>query len=661
MNRPFTTGIFCLLICLMACQVENKPAPVLSADYPIVPVPFNQVQLLDGFWKDRVETAVSVTIPFAFAKSEETGRIHNFAVAGGLAEGAFQGIHYNDSDVFKIMEGAAYALTLAPDPQLASYLDSLVNLVAAAQEADGYLYTIRTIGGVDSKFLEDERWTWTHEQSHELYNVGHMYEAAVAHYRATGKRTFLEVAIKNADLLVNTFGPDKLETYPGHQEIEIGLCKLYRATGKREYLDLARFFLDMRGRKHIDPSSDDIRENGKYYQNHLPVTDQSEAVGHAVRAMYMYSGMADVASLAGEKAYLAAIDRIWENVTHKKLALTGGIGASRGGEAFGGDYFLPTLEAYNETCAAVGNVFFNHRMFLLHGKSDYIDVLERTLYNGLLSGMSLEGDRFFYANPLASDGTFLFNGHGDSRSATRNPWFRTSCCPSNMARLLPSLGGYIYAQKRDTLFVNLFIASEAQVELEGGPLRIRQLTDYPLSGKMRLEIDPVASGAFALCLRVPGWVSGRAVPGDLYVYQPAGGTVPAIQVNGQSQAVAINEATGYVTLQRRWNPGDIVEWDLPMSPKKVYAAPEVAGVSGQVALERGPLVYCAEGADNGGTVLNRQMASTSDIREKMLPNKLGGILQLETTGPGGDTLVWIPYYAWSHRGPNEMTVWMDEK
>ncbi len=432
-----------LAVCALSVTVCWGAA---TPDYPYQPVPLNQVVIREGFWLPRFETNRLVTVWADFRKSEETGRISNFARAGKLEEGPFRGIPFDDSDVFKIVEGAAYTLATHPDPKLDTYLDGLIAKMAAAQEPDGYLYTARTLGFTNG-MTGPTRWS-NLAHGHELYNVGHMYEAAVAHFAVTGKRALLDVARKNADLIDKTFGPapDQLKGVPGHQEIEIGLCKLYRATGETRYLDLAKFFIDMRGRS-------DLRGKvfGPYCQDHIPVVQQTEAVGHAVRAGYLYTGMADVAALTGDRALIAAIDALWENVVSKKMHLTGGIGARRSGEAFGDNYELPNETAYLETCAAIANALWNQRMFLLHGDAKYIDVLERIIYNGFLSGISLSGDQFFYPNPLACDGRFRFN-HGD---LVRSPWFGCSCCPVNVVRFIPQIASFTYAQRDETVYVNL--------------------------------------------------------------------------------------------------------------------------------------------------------------------------------------------------------------
>ncbi|MBM4081180.1 MAG: glycoside hydrolase family 127 protein, partial [Planctomycetes bacterium] len=419
---------------LAATALLVSAAWAAGRDYPIQPVPFTAVRVRDEFWQPRMETNRAVTVWYDLKKCEETGRIDNFAKAAGLMKGEFRGIPFDDSDVYKVIEGAAYSLALQPDPKLDKYLDEIIAKIAAAQEPDGYLYTARRLFPAEKMPAMSGRERWSNlASSHELYNVGHLYEAAVAHFLATGKRSLLDVALRNADFICQTFGPgaDQRKDPPGHQEIEMGLVKLYRVTAERKYLDQAKFFLDQRGR----PEGHKLRGAGQ--QDHKPVVEQDEAVGHSVRACYMYSGMADVAALTGDAAYLRAIDRLWENVVGKKLYLTGGVGARPKGEAFGDAHELPNSTAYTETCAAIANALWNHRMFLLHGHAQYLDVLERIIYNGFLAGVALSGDQFFYPNPLEADGKRRFN-HG---GATRQPWFGCACCPVNVVRFIPSLAG----------------------------------------------------------------------------------------------------------------------------------------------------------------------------------------------------------------------------
>ncbi|MBX3012727.1 MAG: glycoside hydrolase family 127 protein [Caldilineaceae bacterium] len=630
--------------------------------YQFTPIPFTEVTVQDAFWSPRIEINRTVTIGYDFQKSEETGRLTNFDKAAGRLPGDHEGIFFNDSDVFKIIEGAAYSLSLHPDPALDHYLDELIARIAAAQEADGYLYTARTIAernGTPDKLQADRegltRWS-NLRVNHELYNVGHLYEAAVAHYLATGKRTLLDVALKNADLLDRVFGPDKRRDVPGHQEIEIGLVKLYHATSDERYLRLAHFFLDERG--HYNQGRQPYGNYGDpaYTQDHRPVTEQDEALGHAVRAVYMYSGMADVAALTGTQAYIDAIDRIWENVVSKKLYLTGGIGARPHGEAFGANYELPNATAYNETCAAIANVFWNQRMFQLHGEAKYIDVLERSLYNGFLAGIAFSGDRFFYVNPLAFDGELRFNRED---SLVRMPWFGCSCCPTNVVRLFPSLGGYLYAQHAERLYVNLFISSQTTIAIQGIPVQITQSTNYPWAETIQITLEPQAPTTFTLCVRIPGWAQGTPVPSDLYHYVTAGDEAKpaALQLTVNGAPVALTLEQGYAILHRTWSPGDVVRLTLPMPVRRVVCHPAVAENVGKVALERGPLVYCAEAIDNQGQVLKSALADQAALTTAFHPALLNGVTVIEAQQPTG-RLTFIPYYAWAHRGVGEMAVWV---
>jgi len=634
-----------------------------AADYPVKPVPFTDVHVDDVFWLPRMETNRSVTIPFALKKNEDTGRVNNFKKAAGLMEGKYEGRRFNDTDVYKVMEGAAYSLSLDPDPDLEKYLDSLIEIIVAAQEEDGYLYAARTVDPENpAPGAGPGRWTRL-RGSHELYNAGHMYEAAVAHYLATGKRSFLDVAVKNADLLVKEFGPNKRRDFPGHQEVEIGLAKLFRMTGNKEYLKLAKFFLDERGHAHdggLYPESSPfaIYNQKKYMQDHKPVLEQNEAVGHAVRASYMYAGMADVAALTGNVEYVRAIDRIWENVVSKKMYLTGGIGARHTSEAFGDNYELPNFTAYTETCAAVGNVMWNHRLFLLHGDARYIDVMERVLYNGLISGVSLSGDRFFYQNPLESKGKY-----------ERSPWFEVACCPGNITRFIPSFPGYVYAQRNGILYVNLFVGDTAKIMVENNSVEIKQETHYPWEGVVKITIDPERSAEFTLNIRIPGWAQNLPVPSDLYRYMRKRNEDVKLTVNGNPFTLDIER--GYARIRRRWRRGDVVELDFPMPVRRVICNENVKDNRGKVALERGPLVYCAEWVDNGGGVLDLLLPDSIELESKYQEDMLGGIViikgkvfELKKSDDGKFTgridreLIAIPYYAWAHRGEGEMAIWL---
>ncbi|MCC6458097.1 MAG: glycoside hydrolase family 127 protein [Caldilineaceae bacterium] len=624
--------------------------------YQYNPVPFTSVTIDYSFWSPRITTNRLVTIPYDFQKCEETGRITNFAKAAGWMEGDHEGIFFNDSDVFKIIEGAAYSLNLYPDPELDRYLDDLIAQIAAAQEPDGYLYTARTIAernGTPERLQADRegltRWANT-RISHELYNVGHLYEAAVAHYHSTGKRTLLDVAIKNADLIDSVFGPGKRTDVPGHQEIEMGLVKLYQVTNDPRYLNLAKFFLDERGHAH---GRDLYVAHGDpgYMQDHLPVVDQQEAVGHAVRAGYMYSGMADVATLTDTAAYIQAIDTIWQNVVGRKLYITGGLGARHQGEAFGDDYELPNLTAYAETCAAIANAMWNQRMFLLHGDSRYIDVLERTIYNGFLSGIALSGNLFLYVNPLAFDGKFDFNRH----SLERQPWFDCSCCPSNVVRFLPSLPGYAYAHDGTNIYVNLYIGSSATIDLPTGPVRIEQTTNYPWDGEIALTVEPSSPQRFALYLRIPGWARNEPVPSDLYHYLDSGSPPPQLTINGAPAAIDLER--GYARIERTWQPGDKVHLSLPMPVRRVSSHSNLKDNAGRVAIERGPVVYCAEEIDNAGDMDSYHLPDHAELRPTFEPELLGGCVTLSAE-LGNERLTLIPYHLWAHRGLGQMAVWL---
>ncbi len=649
------------LIMLLTSFSVNSFAQ-LAKDYAFKPVPFTNVHINDHFWYPRIETNKKVTIPYAFQKCEATGRIENFAIAGGSKVGKFQSrFPFDDSDVYKIIEGASYSLISQPDKKLDGYLDSLISLIAAAQEDDGYIMTWRTI---DPK-APPTTWSGTEERwsdldnGHELYNLGHMYEAAVAHYLATNKKSFLDIAIKSANLVYEVFGPGKKEGYPGHQEIEIGLVKLYRLTNEPKYLELAKLFLDRRGHRTFKEKGT-LWETGKYWQNHLPVIEQTEAVGHAVRANYMYTAIADVAALTGNTAYLNAIRQIWENMVNKKLYLTGGVGSAGNGEAYGENYELPNRDAYCETCAAIANVFWNHRLFLLTGEAQYIDVLERSLYNGLISGVSLHGDRFFYTNVL------------ESKGEERSEWFSCSCCPSNVSRFIPSVSGYIYALQGNNLFVNLYIGSEGNLKIDGKSIKIIQATQYPWSGDVKLILQPSKKQMINVYLRLPGWAQNHPVPGDLYQYLNSSDQKPIVKINGK--LTELNIQNSYIKISREWKKNDTIELSLPMQIHRVIANEQVIDDRGKIALEYGPIVYCAEWPDNQGKVSNLILPDAVALKTAFRPDLLNGVMTLTGTVPAfhpnetgtaistkAQSFCAIPYYAWAHRGKGEMSVWLPRK
>ncbi|MBR2940117.1 MAG: glycoside hydrolase family 127 protein [Kiritimatiellae bacterium] len=657
----------------IAAAVAVMAAGVAAAgqDYPITPAVMTNVTVTGGFWLPRFETNRLVTVKVDFEKCE-LARIPNFRHAAAREWGNFKGIPFDDSDVYKVIEGAAYTLATHPDAELEKYVDDLNAVIAKAQEPDGYLYTARTLGfrnGATGPLR------WSHiAHSHELYNVGHLYEAAVAYWETTGKRTLLDAAIRSADLVDRTFGlgATQLKDPPGHQEIELALCKLYRATGEKRYLDLAKHFLEARGRAgdwgnyQVFAQSGDLVDGneltakGSYWQNHLPVVAQREAVGHAVRATYQYCAMADVAALEGNAAYIKAIDALWENVVQKKLALNGSVGARHAGEAFGANYELPNESAYNETCAGIGNALWNQRMFLLHGDAKYIDVLERALYNGIISGVSLGGDEFFYPNPLASKGGYA-----------RSKWFGCSCCPVNVVRFIPQIVQFAYATRDDAAYVNLFVESDATLKLKGGEVKLSQKTDYPWEGAIKIEVSPdsnLSNRNFKLLVRVPGWCVGRPVPSDLYT-QIVPGSLEDFKVKVNGQMVKVAPVKGYCVIDREWKKGDIVEVAMNMPARRIKAHDKVAADRGRLAVERGPVVYCAEGVDNEGRVLDKVLApdakftrTTCNILGNVYPAFTAPAVSVRRGLKGGlrkepCTLTLVPYFAWCHRGAGEMQTW----
>lgn len=633
-----------------------------GAGYPIQVPELKQVDVKDTFWLPRLRTNCQVTVWHDFRQCEQTGRIANFAVAAGLQQGGFQGIFFNDSDVFKAIEGASWCLVKHPDQKLAAYLKELVALIAAAQEEDGYLYTARTINDPNYNYPGREG-RWSHLASgHELYNVGHLYEAAVAYWQATGDTTLLDVARKNADLVCRVFGsgPDQRVDVPGHQEIEIGLVKLYLATGDEKYLRQAEFFLEMRGRQDRRP-----RTYGPYCQDHLPVAQQEEAVGHAVRAGYMYAAMTDLAALRKRQDYRQSLHKIWHDVVTRKMYLTGGVGARAQGEAFGKPYELPNESAYNETCAAIAQMLWQQRLFLLEGDARFVDVLERILYNGFLAGVGMSGDRFFYPNPLACNGRTPFN-HG---TLGRSPWFSCACCPVNVVRILPQIPQWIYAQRDRNVYVNLYVQSAARLDVEGTGVTIRQETRYPWEGRVRITVEPQGPVKMTLRLRIPCWVHDTPLPGTLYRFVAPPKETWKVAVNGRTIQSA-ELVDGYAILDRQWNPGDTVTVALPVETRLVTADPRVQADRGRVALVRGPLVYCVEAVDNGGSVYDLLLPGDAELGETWEPDLLGGVVcvtargfRLQRTRDGlveqrPVAIKAIPYYAWAHREVGEMLVWI---
>jgi len=656
MSTPLPRGTVALAALLVA-----RPLPAPAADYPIQPVPFTAVRLTGGFWQARQETNRTVTVPFALRQCEESNRLANFDLAAetlrrrAAGETGFQNkpltiYPFDDSDAYKAIEGAAYVLSMTPDAALEKHLDGWIARIGAAQEPDGYLYTFRTMhpDTPAHEWVGPQRWEKDPVLSHELYDAGHLYEAGVAYFQATGKRTLLDICLKNAELLWHDFGDGRRRLAPGHEIVEMGLVKLHRVTGDPRWLALAKTFLDARG-----PGGPD------YNQQHKLVVDQDQAIGHAVRANYLYSGMADVAALTGDERYAAAIGRIWSNMAEKKLYLTGGVGAKADGEAYGADFELPE-DGYNETCAAVALMMWNHRMFLLSGDAKYMDVLERTAFNGLISGVSESGDRFFYTNPLIYDGQAKIN----AGLAGRAPWFGCACCPPNLMRTVAALTGYFYAVRAHDLYVNFYAQSEGEAKVGGTTVKLSQQTEYPWRGDVRLTVTPARPARFRVKLRIPGWVQGRPVPTDLYAYDtPA---APAWTVRVAGETLRAQPEQGYVSVTREWHPGDVVELSFPMTVEAVHASARVAAARGRVAFERGPVVFCVEQLDSKAALADLSVVpATARISAVFRPDLLGGVqtLTIEAhtgglgNGPSLDVQA-IPYFAWNNRGLGPMTVWL---
>ena len=637
--------------------------PVAAGDYPVNPVPLSQVHLNDVFWKPRIDTNARVTVPVCFKKCEET-RIPNFRRAAKLQDGRFQGDPFDDSDLYKVAEGAAYSLATDPDPALRKSLDDLVELFGKVQQPDGYLYTARIIHGDKAPGRAGPvRWLnemggVTGDDSHELYCAGHLIEAAVAHFQTTHSRAFLDIAIRLADLIDKTWGPgpEQLRISPGHQEIELALVKLGRATGEQKYITLAKFLLDCRGH-YRRPANVKSGFVDAYYSNEVPLVELTHAVGHAVRTGYMLSGMTDVAALLGDAGYTKAVDAVWADTVGSKLYLHGGIGSGVGmAEGFGNAYEMPN-NGYNETCAAIANCLWNQRMFLLHADAKYIDVLERTLYNGFLSGVSLSGDHFFYPNPLVSTGGYA-----------RKEWFGCACCPVNVSRFLPSVPGLQYAAHADQLYVNLFAGGSAEVTLAATPVKLTMDTRYPWEGAVKLTLAPDKPADFTVRVRIPGWARNQPVPTDLYHFVDKLPAEVSLTVNGQPQALDVQQ--GYVALTRRWQQGDVIALNLAMPVRRVVAHERVADDAGRVALQRGPLVYCFEGVDHAGKVFSLSVPDDVALGAQFHPELLGGVTVINGAGQAAvrradgtvageaAALTAIPYYAWCNRGAGQMQVWM---
>ena len=679
--KTILTSIVLAAAAIMPATAQKTKT--LSNGYPFSQVPFTSVKIAhDSFWGNRLQAARKVTIPLAFSKCETEHRYKNFEMAAytlqhpghkGLETkewnvSKFMGFSFDDTDVYKTIEGASYILQTYPDKKLKAYIDSVLDVVAAAQEPDGYLYTARTINPKHPHgWSGDKRWVKDEELSHELYNLGHMVDAACAHYQATGSTKFLDIAKRYADCVVREVGPKdgQAKVVPGHQIAEMALARLYTITGEKKYLDEAKYLLDYRGKTKI---------RNPYSQSHEPILKQSEAVGHAVRAGYMYAGIADVAALTQDSDYIKTIDRIWDNIVSKKYYITGGVGARHAGEAFGSNYELPNMTAYNETCAAISMVYLFERMFLLHGDSKYIDCLERTLYNGVISGMSMDGGRFFYPNPLSSDGKYAFNADNNT---TRQPWFGCACCPSNLCRFIPSVPGYLYGVKDNNIFVNLFAANVSTIKVNGKDVILEETTEYPWNGDIKITVKKSNAKNANLLIRIPGWARNQVVPSDLYQFADKETPSYSVTVNGKTVEADLSANKGYLPV-KNIRKGDVVRIHFDMPVRTVIANQKVADDKSKVAVERGPLVYCAEAADNNGepvlravmgkkptfsvvdnySIQNTETKNAPAFTVKAIKTE-GQILNDSADGISlkNCTLTLIPYYAWNHRGANQMNVW----
>ena len=625
-------------------------AGAAEQEWTVERVPYDRVEVREGFWKQRLETNREHSIPHVLQLCEETGRIRNFARAAGLDDSEREGAVYNDSDVYKLMEGMAYALEGHTGNVMRSRLEQVTSLVDRAQQPDGYLNTYYTLRA------PDERWT-NLAADHELYCAGHLAEAAIAHYERTGKEHFLDIARKFTQLIDKRFGPDARHGVPGHEEIELALVRLWKVTGEERYLDLARFFVRQRG-------NDDERELfGEYAQDHKPLVQQKEAVGHCVRALYLYAAATELAAV-GDRDYREAMQRLWKNVVHRKMYVTGGVGVHGYGEGFSEAYHLPNQQAYSETCASIGMAFWNDRMFRLLGAARYADVFERVLYNGLLAGVSLEGETFFYTNPLASNG-----------GKERQPWFGTACCPTNVVRFMPRIGGYAYVtgENGSRLTVVHYMDSATTCELGDEEVHLSQETRYPWDGDVKLTVSPSGPAEFTLRLRIPDWARGELSSTNLYSYVDPGMPPVTLRINGQEQDVE-GLQDGFLELHRTWEEGDTVELHLPMPVKKVKAHPEVEADRGRVAIMRGPVVYCLEETDHSGDVKRIAVPEDADMTPSHRPELLGGVTVLQGSGRqahltenANGELEWsdrkvqvtaVPYFAWANREPGAMRVWL---
>jgi DUF1680 family protein len=644
-------------VCLFITAVLPAQAQLLIQRFE--PVRFSQVNITDQFWKPKMDKVATATLNACIVQTEDkTGRIRNFEKVARKLNGAtdnvtHEGIYYDDSDVYKAIEAMAYSLKNHPDAAIEQKADAWIDRIAAAQLPDGYLNTYYTLTGLDKR--------WTDMEKHEDYCAGHLMEAAVAYNNTTGKRKLLDVAIRLANHIDSTFRIPNRHWVSGHQEIELALMRLYHQTNQDRYLKLADWFLQQRGHGYGKGKIWDQWKDPKYCQDDVPVKDQKEITGHAVRAMYQYTGAADVAAATNDPGYLGAMTSVWEDVVYRNMYLTGGIGSSGQNEGFSDDFDLPNASAYCETCASVGMVFWNQRMNLLTGESKYIDVLERSLYNGALDGLSLSGDRFFYGNPLSSVG-----------NNARSEWFGTACCPSNIARLVASLGDYVYGQSAQGIWVNLFVASNTTIQLGKTSVPLQLETNYPWEGTVQLTVNPAKKVTYALHIRIPGWAENVPVPGKLYRFTDTDAAKAEIRLNGKP--ISYQTEKGYAVLDRTWQKGDVVEVKLPMPVRQVAAQTDVKADQDRVALQRGPLVYCVEGADNDGRAWNMLVPDKATFSTKPYQVLTESVIAIQANvavvepSPDGlsvqikpKTITAIPYYTWANRGKSPMQVWLPSR
>jgi DUF1680 family protein len=599
-----------LLILPSACSKNNQPQ---TPQGPVDEIALKAVTINDPFWNPRIENNYRVSVMEMLTKYEEAG----------------------EAPDPKLVEAAGYILQTNSDPELQARIDKGIPML------------------IDHVLPNGKPRAWKRLLNGEMYSAGHFMEAAVAYFTATGDRKMLDVAIILADDIDANFGPGKRLDVSQHEEIKLGLLKLYHSTGDEKYMKLAASFIDQRGHSHNG------RElYGEYAQDHMPVAEQAEAVGHTVRATYLYTPLAELAAITKNPDYVAASDRLWESAVYQKTYLTGNIGTYRDHEDFGEGYELPNLSCWNETCASIGSVFWNNQMFSLHRDAKYIDMLEKVLYNGFLSGVSLDGSEYFYQNPLRTYGNF-----------ERHEWFGPNCCPPNVARLIASLGKYIYATGGDNVYVNLFIGSTLTTEIDDSPVLISQETSYPWEGNVKITVSPEEKTDFTLLVRIPGWTGSEPIPGDLYSYLVNDESAVTLTLNGKVLNAPVEK--GFFAVKRKWNKGDVLVLDMPMKVRKVISNDKVLDNAGMVALERGPLVYCAEGVDNNGKVLNLFIPDSAQFTGKFEPDLLGGVVKLTgnvesvsrsedgiSTVTGETVMTAVPWFAWANRGEGEMSVWM---